>query len=142
MNTTDNIVILKDKLGIALIILAITWLFCNYLVKRLIIKYEESNDLIDTCVKTRKTIFFEIIALILTSFFRIRIITWITMLYYMVIFILMIGSQFLSLVEIFMPDTGNRFNKDLWILFGVNTLNMLTHLFTAYILVNIIYQLV
>ncbi len=142
MNTTDNIVILKDKLGIVFIFLIIAWLFCNYLVKKFLKEYDEINTLIETTVKTRKTIFFNFIILLITSVIRIRIITWIALMYYAGISILMFCSLFLSLLEIFMPDTDNRFNKELWRLFGVNTLNLLISFLIAYILANVIYQLI
>jgi hypothetical protein len=142
MNTTDNFVILKDKLGIAFISLIITWLFCNYLVKKFLKEYDEINTLIETTVKTRKTIFFNFIILLLTSIIRIRVITWIALMYYAGISILMFCSLFLSLLEIFMPDTDNRFNKELWRLFGVNTLNLLMSFLMAYILADVIYQLI
>jgi len=142
MNTTDNIVILKDKLGIAFISLIIAWLFCNYLVKKFLKEYDEINTLIETTVKTRKTIFFNFIILLITSIIQIRIITWIALMYYAGISILMFCSLFLSLLEIFMPDTDNRFNKELWRLFGVNTLNLLMSFLIAYILANVIYQVI
>lgn len=142
MNTTDNIVILKDKLGIAFISLIIAWLFCNYLVKKFLKEYDEINTLIETTVKTRKTIFFNFIILLITSIIRIKIITWIALMYYAGISILMFCSLFLSLLEIFMPDTDNRFNKELWRLFGVNTLNLLMSFLIAYILANVIYQVI
>lgn len=142
MNTTDNFVILKDKLGIAFISLIIAWLFCNYLVKKFLKEYDEINTLIETTVKTRKTIFFNFIILLITSIIRIRVITWIALMYYAGISILMFCSLFLSLLEIFMPDTDNRFNKELWRLFGVNTLNLLTSFLIAYILADVIYQVI
>lgn len=142
MNTTDNFVILKDKLGIAFISLIIAWLFCNYLVKKFLKEYDEINTLIETTVKTRKTIFFNFIILLITSIIRIRVITWIALMYYAGISILMFCSLFLSLLEIFMPDTDNRFNKELWRLFGVNTLNLLMSFLMAYILADVIYQLI
>ena len=141
MYTTDNIILLKDKLGIAFIILIVTWLFCNYMVKKLLIRYMDINELVEATVKTRKTIFFAFIVLVITSIIRIRIITWIALIYYEIIFILMGGSLFLSILEIFMPNTDNRFNKELWILPGINTTNFIIHFLMAYILSNVVYQL-
>jgi hypothetical protein len=141
MNTTDNIVILKDKLGIAFIILILAWIFCNYLVKKFLVDYEEMNKVVETTVKTRKAIFLSFIILLITSIVRIRIITWIALIYYIGISIMLFCALFLSLFEIFMPDTDNRFNKELWRLFGVNTINLLHNALMAYILANVVYQL-
>lgn len=142
MYTTDSIIILKDKIGITFILLVIAWIFCNYLLKKYLIKYGEINTLIDTTIKTRKTIFFDFIVLLFTSIMRIRIITWIALMYFGGISILLFCALFLSLFEIFMPDTDNVHNKELWGLFCINTINLLTSFLTAYTLANVIYQLV
>ena len=141
MYTTDNIVILKDKLGIVFIILIFAWIFCNYLVKRFLADYEEMNKIVETTVKTRKAIFISFIILLITSIVRIRIITWIALIYYIGISIMLFCALFLSLFEIFMPDTDNRHSKELWRLFGVNTINLLHNALMAYILANVVYQL-
>lgn len=141
MNTTDNIVILKDKLGIVFIILILAWIFCNYLVKKFLADYEEMNKIVETTVKTRKAIFLSFIILLITSIVRIRIITWIALIYYIGISIMLFCALFLSLFEIFMPDTDNRHSKELWRLFGVNTINLLHNALMAYILANVVYQL-
>ncbi len=141
MYTTDNLVILKDKLGIVFIILIFAWIFCNYLVKRFLDDYEEMNKIIETTVKTRKAIFISFIILLITSLVRIRIITWIALIYYIGISIMLFCALFLSLFKIFMPDTDNRHSKELWRLFGVNTINLLHNALMAYILANVVYQL-
>lgn len=142
MYTTDNIIILKYKLGIVFILLILAWLFCNYLVKKYLVDYEDINKVVETTVKTRKTIFFSFIILLITSIIRIRVITWIAFIYYMGLSIMLFCALFLSLFEIFMPDSDNRHSKELWRLFGVNTINLLHHALIAYILSNVVYQLI
>ncbi len=124
---------------ITLIILIICWIICNYLVKKYLLTYQEVNEVIENTIKTRKIIFFDIIFLLFANFMKVNFITWIGMIYYFCISFLMLGVLFLSILEILMPGTDNKRNKDLWRLFLVNMINISTKFLIAVVLVNFVY---
>ena len=128
-----------EEFIVTILILFSCWLVCNYLVKKYLLIYGEINEVIKITVKTRKTIFFDIIFFIFLYFMRVNFLTWVGMMYYIVISVLMYGVLFLSVLEIFKPGSGNKSNKDLWRIFLVNIINLSTKFFTAIVLVNFVY---
>ena len=102
-------------------------------------KYNELNEFVMSCVKYRKTIMFDIILMIVFYIFNINFITWIGIVYYIIISIaegILTVIAFISGID---DDiNGKKLDKEAWALFIPKMLNEISSVFMIFFLFSIL----
>lgn len=112
-----------------IIILFIFWLICNYILKRFLVRYQDLNDYTVSALKYRRTIMFDILALIFIFIFNFKFIKWIAIAYYIIIAILEGILLIIAFITGIDNDIKNRqIDTDLWVLLLSKFLNEVSNL--------------
>lgn len=121
-----------------IIVLFIFWLICNYILKKLLAKYQDLNDYTISILKGRKILMFDIIVLIFLFIFNFSFIKWIAIAYYIIIAIIegiFLIMEFITGIDY---DIKNKqIDTDLWLLFLSNLLTELANLIMIFMLFTI-----
>ena len=108
---------------IYVLIIFIFWLICNTIVRKLI-KENSYQEVIISSVKYRKTLFFDIVAIVIFTFLNIAFLTWIGIIYYILISIIegiMLVIALVTNLDFYFKE--HIFEKEMWLLVIVKFLN-------------------
>ena len=108
---------------IYVLIIFIFWLICNTIVSKLI-KENSCQEVIISSVKYRKTLFFDIVAIVIFTFLNIAFLTWIGIIYYILISIIegiMLVIALVTNLDFYFKE--HIFEKEMWLLVIVKFLN-------------------
>ena len=115
-----------EQIIFVIIILFILWIICNSILKNLLNKCREFNEMINAALNYRKSIMFDILVLLCVFIFDVNIIRYIAIIYYIVIALFEGILIIISCVSGIKDDvTNNCIDKDLWILLFSKVLNEL-----------------
>lgn len=121
-----------------IILFLIFWCICNYIVK----KFLDDNmqeEFVVSAVKYRKTIMFNILALIFLIFMDIDFLTWIGIIYYVIISILegiMLVISIITNLDYYIKE--KIFETHMWLLVLVKTLNEIVSIFMLFELFSLL----
>ena len=108
---------------IYVLIIFIFWLICNTIVRKLI-KENSYQEVIISSVKYRKTLFFDIVAIVIFTFLNIAFLNWIGIIYYILISIIegiMLVIALVTNLDFYFKE--HIFEKEMWLLVIVKFLN-------------------
>ena len=108
---------------IYVLIIFIFWLICNTIVRKLI-KENLYQEVIISSVKYRKTLFFDVVAIVIFTFLNITFLTWIGIIYYILISIIegiMLVIALVTNLDFYFKE--HIFEKEMWLLVIVKFLN-------------------
>ena len=123
------------RMIICILIFFIFWIICNCIVKRMLQDGSLSEEFIISAVKYRKTIMFDIIALIFFIIFNVNFLLWLGIIYYVIISILegiMLVISVITNLDYYLKE--KMFEKELWYLVLAKTLNEITSISMIFIL--------
>ena len=106
-----------------IVLFFIFWCICNYIVKYFLNNNAEDSFVI-SAVRYRKTIMFSILALVFFIFFDINFLTWIGIIYYIIISILegiMLVISVITNLDYYIKE--RIFETKMWLLVLAKTLN-------------------
>lgn len=122
-----------------LIMLLFFWFIENLIVKKFLIKYQEMNVYVETTLKNRKIIMFDLIVLVFLIIIDVNFFSWISIIYYTILSIIGAILLLCSLISGIFEDTRNKFvNRDLWILFISNFIEEVTSIIILIVSINIL----
>ena len=108
---------------IYVLIIFIFWLICNTIVRKLI-KENLYQEVIISSVKYRKTLFFDVVAIVIFTFLNITFLTWIGIIYYILISIIegiMLVIALVTNLDFYFKE--HIFEKEMWLLVIAKFLN-------------------
>lgn len=108
---------------IYVLIIFIFWLICNTIVRKLI-KENLYQEVIISSVKYRKTLFFDVVAIVIFTFLNIAFLNWIGIIYYILISIIegiMLVIALVTNLDFYFKE--HIFEKEMWLLVIVKFLN-------------------
>jgi hypothetical protein len=115
------------------------WFIENLIVKKFLIKYQEMNVYVETTLKNRKIIMFDLIVLVFLIIIDVNFFSWISIIYYTILSIIGAILLLCSLISGIFEDTRNKFvNRDLWILFISNFIEEVTSIIILIVSINIL----
>ncbi len=124
----------------SIIILFIFWYICNNILEKALEQYNELNEYTIALVKYRKTIMFDIIALIFFFIFDINFLLWIGIVYYIIISILEGILLVISLITGLDEDIKTKqIDKDLWLIFTSKLLNEISSIIMIFTLSTLLH---
>lgn len=121
-----------------IILFLIFWCICNYIVKKFL-DYNIQEEFMVSAVKYRKTIMFNILALIFLIFMDIDFLTWIGIVYYIIISILegiMLAISIITNLDYYIKE--KIFETHMWLLVLVKTLNEIVSIFILFELFSLL----
>lgn len=122
-----------------LIMLLFFWFIENLIVKKFLIKYQEMNVYVETTLKNRKIIMFDLIVLVFLIIIDVNFFSWISIIYYTILSIIGAILLLCSLISGIFEDTRNKFvNRELWILFISNFIEEVTSIIILIVSINIL----
>lgn len=108
---------------IYVIIIFIFWVICNTIVRKLLLE-NAYQEIIISAIKYRKTLIFDIIAIIIFTFLDMTFFTWIGIIYYILISIIEGSLLIISLItnlDFYFKE--HIFEKEMWLLVLSKLLN-------------------
>ena len=115
------------------------WFIENLIVKKFLIKYQEMNVYVETTLKNRKIIMFDLIVLVFLIIIDVNFFSWISIIYYTILSIIGAILLLCSLISGIFEDIRNKFvNRDLWILFISNFIEEVTSIIILIVSINIL----
>ena len=121
-----------------IILFFIFWCVCNYIVKYFF-NNNANDDFVMSAVKYRKTIMFFILALVFFIFFNINFLTWIGIIYYIIISILegiMLVISLITNLDYYIKE--KIFETKMWLLVLMKTLNEVSSILMVIILFSLL----
>lgn len=111
-----------------IILFFIFWCICNYIVK-IFLNNNLTDDFVLSAVKYRKTLMFNILALIFFTLFNINFLIWIGIIYYIIVSILegiILIISIITNLDYYIKE--KVFETHMWLLILVKMLNEITHI--------------
>ena len=110
---------------VTIILLFILWIICNGIVKILLNRYTDLNELVVASVKYRKTIMFDLIIVLFLYFLDINFLNYIAIVYYIIIIFVEGFLLVISVITGITEKTDKITNNSLWLLTVSKALNEL-----------------
>lgn len=122
-----------------IILFFIFWCICNYIVK-IFLNNNLADDFVLSAVKYRKTLMFNILALIFFMLFDMKFLIWIGIIYYIIVSILegiMLVISVITNLDYYIKE--KVFETHMWLLVLAKMLNEIAHITMAITLFSILY---
>lgn len=124
---------------IYILIVFIFWIICNFIVREILNINPLAEEFIISAVKYRKTIMFDIIALIFFIIFDVNFLIWLGIIYYVIISILegiMLVISIITNLDYYLKE--KIFEKELWLLVLEKTLSEIVSISMIFILSSLL----
>lgn len=127
------------RMIVYILIFFIFWIICNYIIEKMSRDGSLSEEFIISAVKYRKTIMFDIIALLFFIIFDINFLLWLGIIYYVIIAILegiMLVISVITNLDYYMKE--KIFEKEMWLIVLAKTLNEIVSVSMIFILSSLL----